>query len=265
MTNLQQLANDLDEAAQAVTPIAQLTSKTALTLEDAYTVQHAVVARRTTRGDQIAGVKLGFTSKAKAEQMGVSDVIIGSITARMRIADGGSVDLAQFIHPRVEPEVAFRLGEAIDPTDQTADPLDAVTEVAAALEFIDSRYRDFSFTLEDVVADNTSAAGYVVGTWHKFDEMERSGDLSNLGVVLEVNGQVVETGSTAAILGDPRRALEAVKRMARTYGFELPAGSVILAGAATAAVPVPTDPGTSVRGTVHGLGVATCTVGSPNG
>lgn len=265
MTDLEQLANDLDEAASSGTSIAQLTSRTSLTLEEAYTVQHAVVARRVARGDQISGVKLGFTSKAKAEQMGVSDVIIGSITASMRIAEGGSIDTSQFIHPRVEPEVAFRLGEEIDPADLTSDPLDAVADVAVALEVIDSRYRDFSFTLEDVVADNTSAAGYVVGGWRRFDEMQKSGDLSNLGVVLEVNGEVVETGSTSAILGDPRRALEAVKRMARTHGFALPAGSVILAGAATAAVPVPNRPGASIRGTVHGLGVASCTVGRSDG
>jgi 2-oxo-3-hexenedioate decarboxylase len=99
------------------------------------------------------------------------------------------------------------------------------------------------------VADNASAAAFVVGAWRSVGS---AADLQNLGVVMEINGEVVETGSTAAILGDPLRALPAIARMARLHDLALPAGLVILAGAATAASPLP--PGAAVVATITGLG-----------
>jgi len=260
-TNVQELAQRLDTAAQAASPIAQLTDAHPLSLDEAYAVQRELIALRCGRGDTVSGVKLGFTSKAKAVQMGVEDVIIGRITAQMRIDEGGILDFDAYVHPRVEPEVAFRLGVAIDPADTGVEPESAIDAVCPALEVIDSRYRDFRFTLQDVVADNTSAAGYVLGPWTAYRD---AGDLGNRGVLLEVDGQVVETGSTAAILGHPVRALHAAQRMARHYGLKLPAGTVLLAGAATAAVAL--SPGVSVEAAVTGLGRVGFTVsGSKRG
>lgn len=245
---LGEVADLLDSAQQGAEPVAQVTARVALSLTGAYAVQHRLVSRRVERGDRISGVKLGFTSRAKAQQMGVSDVIIGSITAGMRIEDGGLTDPTRYIHPRIEPEVAYLIGADVD-LDAPVDADDTIAAVAPALEIIDSRYRDFRFTLEDVVADNTSAAGYVIGPWVT---PAAAGDLGNRGVRLEIDGQLVETGSTAAILGNPGRALEAARRMARLHGFELRAGMVLLAGAATAAVPLP--PGACVEATITGLG-----------
>ncbi|MFJ2770543.1 2-keto-4-pentenoate hydratase [Streptomyces sp. NPDC087300] len=209
------------------------------TTEDAYATQRALVARKMARGERVTGFKLGFTSLAKMRQMGVSDLIHGRITDAMEIADGGRYDVSGLIHPRVEPEVAFLLGATLRPG---GDPAAAVAAVAPALEVIDSRYDGFTFSLPEVVADNTSAAGYAVGPWSAL------ADLANLGVLLELEGRLAQSGSTAAILGHPLRALAAAARLAG----ELPAGTVVLAGAATAAVPLP--PGTHVRATVAGLG-----------
>lgn len=247
-------ARRLDEAALSARPMTQLTATGVLTLDDAYRVQRMLVDRRLARGERLSGVKLGFTSRTKAAQMGVFDVIMGRLTDGMRIADGGPLDPSRFVHPRVEPEVAFRLARSIDPGGVT-DPESAVDAVAPALEVIDSRYRDFRFTLEDVVADNTSAAAYVLGPW---TPLERAGDLGNRGVRLEVDGRVVETGSTAAVLGGPLRAVHAAVRMAHTWGHPLPAGSVLLAGAATPAVAL--TPGSAIEATVTGLGRAQLTV-----
>ena len=246
---LSQLAELLDEAQSSARAVAQVTAATPLSLGDAYVVQHLLVARRAARGDVISGVKLGFTSRAKAQQMGVSDVIMGSITAGMAIDDGAEANHAAYIHPRIEPEIAYLLGADVDPFDDSADLHQAVVAVAPALEIIDSRYRDFRFTLEDVVADNTSAAGYVLGPWVPSGEV---GDLGNRAVRLELDGAIADTGSTAAILGHPTRALAAARRMAREHSFLLPAGTVLLAGAATAAVPL--TPGVHVSATVAGLG-----------
>ncbi len=266
MTDVGALAAVLDDATRTVTATPQLTATTPLTIYEAYDVQHAGVALRTERGDGVLGVKLGFTSKAKALQMGVSDVIIGVITDEMRVEDGGMVDVSRLIHPRIEPELAFRLGADIDPHDPHVDPRVASLEVAPALEIIDSRYRDFAFTLEDVVADNASAAGFVIGPWRSLESARADLDLGNLGVVLQIDGNVVETGSTAAILGHPLRALSAVKRMARQHGHTLPAGSVILAGAATAAAPLPVGPRAAVVvATVTGLGRVSVIVGGQHG
>jgi 2-oxo-3-hexenedioate decarboxylase len=242
------LAEQLDNAAVTRTACTQLfAGQDDVTVDDAYAVQAALVARRLNRDERVAGVKLGFTSRAKALQMGVSDVIIGQLTSGMAVAEGGEIDLDRFIHPRVEPELAFRLAADIEPGDWRGNPAEAVDAVAPAIEIIDSRYRDFRFSLTDVVADNTSASGFVVGAW------QRTGvPLDNRGVLLEIDDRLVQAGSTAAILGDPMRAVSAAIRMAGRYGIALAAGTVLMAGAATTAVAL--RPGQAVAATVSGLG-----------
>jgi 2-oxo-3-hexenedioate decarboxylase len=236
----------LDRAQHTVTAMSQLA--TGLTLPAAYAIQHAVIARRLNRGERLIGIKLGFTSRAKMAQMGVSDIIVGQLTDAMRAPDGGEVDLARFIHPRIEPEIAFRLARDLDPADPGTDIEAAVDAVAPALEIIDSRYQNFRFSLPDVVADNTSAAAFVVGPWHPVGP-----SLANRAVRLTVDGEPVEIGSTAAILGHPTRALHALLTMAGRYDFPLRAGDVVLAGAATAAVPFTPS---LVEAHVAGLGTA---------
>ncbi|MFD9426562.1 MULTISPECIES: 2-keto-4-pentenoate hydratase [unclassified Streptomyces] len=236
--NVTALAGTLDSAARDRRPLPGGGSGLKDT-EEAYAVQEALIGLRLARGERLTGFKLGFTSLAKMRQMGVTDLIHGRLTDRMEIADGGRLDVSGLIHPRVEPEVAFLLGDTLRPG---TDPMAAVAAVAPALEVIDSRYDGFRFSLPEVIADNTSASGYAIGPWHA------PGDLGNLGVLLELDGRPAETGSTAAILGHPVRALAAAARLAGP----LEPGTVILAGAATAAVPLP--PGTHVRATVAGLG-----------
>jgi 2-oxo-3-hexenedioate decarboxylase len=206
-------------------------------------VQHEVLGHRLARGEQLVGCKLGFTSKAKMAQMGVSEIIVGQLTDAMQVGDADGVPLTNFIHPRIEPEVAFRLGRDVAETD-IADCIDAV---APALEIIDSRYRDFRFSLPDVIADNTSAAAFVVGDWRPLT------DVADLPVRLLVDGVEAQAGSTAAILGHPMRALEELVQLAGKYGIRLQAGDVILAGAATAAVPFRAH---RVVADVRGLGTA---------
>ncbi|MFI6284890.1 2-keto-4-pentenoate hydratase [Streptomyces sp. NPDC051018] len=248
-----ELAKRLDAAALNATAIPQLSASDSLSLGEAHAVQRALVDRRVARGERRVGVKLGFTSRAKAAQMGVSDVIIGELTSGMLVPDGGRLDLGRFVHPRVEPEVAFRLGRAVSPDEPPHSAVTAINAVAPALEIIDSRYRDFRFSLPDVIADNTSAAAVVVGRWRP-----PGTGIGNRGVVLTVDGRAVGFGSTAAILGDPLRALGAAVRMAASYGLALPAGTVILAGAATEAVAL--SAGTVVEAAITGLGRVTVSV-----
>ncbi|WP_189047002.1 2-keto-4-pentenoate hydratase [Micromonospora sonchi] len=238
MSTIEQIAARLDGAATSRTPTAQFSADTGLDVPTAYQVQHAVVAHRTARGERLVGLKLGLTSRAKMTQMGVDEVILGRLTDAMHIPDSGTIRLDDHIHPKVEPEVAFLVEGG------------AIAAVAPAMEIIDSRYVDFRFTLPEVVADNTSASGFVLGAWQPVPD-----GIDNLGVLLEFDGQTIQTGSTAAILGDPRRALPEVARLA---GSELTDGSVLLAGAATAAVPL--RAATHVRVTVDRLGTASLRV-----
>ncbi|MEV1002483.1 fumarylacetoacetate hydrolase family protein [Nonomuraea sp. NPDC050202] len=235
------LAELLDEAALAGRAIPRLTDTADLDVPAAYQVQRATIERRLARGERIIGVKMGFTSRAKMLQMGVDDVIWGLLTDAMLVQN--DLDTAGLIHPRIEPEIAFLLER---PVRTPADAAAAVGGVAVGYEVLDSRYQGFSFTLPDVIADNASASGFGHGPWR------RPRDVANLGLVMEIDGRPVASGSSAAILGDPLRSLTAAARLASAAGIELQPGWVVLAGAATAAVPLPA--GAHVRIAAAGLG-----------
>lgn len=224
------VAAALDTAQFDAVALTDLDELKHLDLDEAYQAQHLILSRRIARGESLSGVKLGFTSEAKMAQMGVDELIVGQLTDAMRVEDDGTLDLAGFIHPRVEPEIAFRLSRDVDPTDPTTDLWSAIDGVAAALEVIDSRYEGFSFTLPGVVADNTSAAAYAIGTWHP-----TTVDLADVPISIRVADELRAEGSTAAILGNPLNVLPRLVTLAARYGLELTEGSVILAGAATAA------------------------------
>ena len=244
--DLDALAATLDQAARAARATGQVGA--GLTLADAYEVQARAVRLRHLRGERRAGYKLGFTSRAKIAQMGIDEVIWGRLTDAMVVEDGGEADPRRFIHPRVEPEVCFLLGQPLAGTVTPLAALRAVAGVAPALEVIDSRYRDFKFSLADVVADNCSAAAIVVGPWSDPGAV----DVANLGLLLEVNGAPARIGSTAAILGHPVRSLVAAARLVATAGERLEAGDLVMAGGATEAVAI--DPGARVRLEVERLG-----------
>lgn len=222
------LAERLDQAACNATATAQLQEP--ITLAQAYAVQQASIQRRLQRGETRIGIKMGFTSRAKMIQMGVSDLIWGRLTSGMQVEDGASITLSRYVHPRVEPEIAFLIKRPLAGRVSAMQALSAVEAVAPALEIIDSRYENFRFSLTDVVADNSSSSGFVTGPWARPDT-----DLSNLGLVMAFEGRPQAFGSTAAILGHPLRSLVAAARVVAEAGECLEAGDIVLAGGATAA------------------------------
>ena len=249
-TRIEELAARVDAAAQRGETIAQLTlDEATMTVDEAYEIQEASVAQRLMRGESLVGMKMGLTSRAKMEQVGVHEPIYGRLTSGMVIADGATIALDGRCHPRIEPEIAFVMKRDIDGPVTDAQAAAAVDGVCAAMEIIDSRYRDFRFTLPDVVADNTSASGVILGPL-----MKRVEDvaLGNLGIVMEVNGAPKEIGTSAAIYDHPMRALVELIRMLARRGKGLKAGQIVLAGAATAAVSL--APGDHVRAYVDELG-----------
>lgn len=246
--DLRNLGARLDAAARHARPIHQLTHEAAIDVAAAYAVQAANVGYRLSRGASMVGVKMGFTSRAKMVQMGISDLIFGRLTSDMRLEDGGSLSRARYVHPRIEPEVAFLLIEPLSGPVTPAEAGHAVGAVAPAMEIIDSRYDNFQFSLPDVIADNASSSGFVLGPWNDASAV----DLSNLGMILEVDGQPAQFGSSAAILGHPLRSLAAASRLAAEHGLTLQPGWIVLAGGATAAVPL--QAGQHVRTVVQALG-----------
>ena len=239
MSKIAQAAQLLDNAAHTAQEVDQF-APGHFSLAEAYEIQRASIAHRVARGEKINGIKLGFTSRAKMVQMGVDSLIWGIVTDQMVEEEGGMVDLKRYIHPRVEPEVCFVTRKEISGPLTSLEAVDYLEAVAPALEIIDSRYRNFKFTLEDVVADNCSSAGLVIGAWsRKFD------GLDNAGVRMSMDGRHVQLGSTAAILGHPLRSVVQASKLLHGANMTLPAGSLIMAGGATAAEAL--RPGLSVE------------------
>lgn len=241
------LAHVLDQAVLKRTAIDSLRTENPFDLAQAYEIQTYGLGLREDRGENLIGVKLGFTSRAKMQQMGVDHLIWGGLTDAMQLEDDGVVDLSRFIHPRIEPEVGFITKRAIDVPLSMATALQYIECIFPAMEIIDSRYNQFKFSLEDVVADNTSSAGFVMGNMCSPNTL-----IDNCGVQMRINGRTAQTGSTAAILGHPLRALVEVSHLLCAQNQSLPAGSVILAGAATAAEAMAA--GAHYQSTIHGLG-----------
>jgi 2-oxo-3-hexenedioate decarboxylase len=249
---LEAIAARLDDAAVVAKAVPQLEG--ALTLDQAYEIQALSMARRYRRGERRIGIKMGFTSRAKMAQMGVSDMIFGRLTDRMLIEAGVPVSIGRFVHPRVEPEVAFLLKAPLAGRIDPMTAMSAVAAVAPALEIIDSRYENFKFSLTDVVADNSSSSGLVIGPW-----ADPGIDLGNLGMLMEIDGAARQIGSTAAILGHPVFSLVAAARLTAERGEQLVAGDIVMAGGATAAEAL--APGQYVKLSVERLGVVSFGVG----
>lgn len=218
--------------------------------EDAYAVQDRLLQRKLARGARVVGLKCGLTSHAKMRQMGVDEPVFGFLVDEFAVPDGAALRVADLIHPKVEPEIAFVLKRELRGPGCHVGAVLATTDfVLPGIEVIDSRYRDFKFDLKSVIADNTSAARFVVGGKAcRADEL----DLRSCGLVLEKNGQPVALGAGAAVLGHPAAAVAALANHLGRRGRGIPAGALILSGGATEAVAV--APGDHVVLRVQGMG-----------
>ncbi|MDI2099004.1 2-keto-4-pentenoate hydratase [Ruicaihuangia caeni] len=225
-----------------------------LDLDTAYAVQSRLIELRAERGETVIGVKLGLTSEAKQRRMGVDAPLIAVLTDAMVLEPGAKVPLDSLIHPRIEPEIAFVMREELAGPGVTAESaLSAVATVHSAFEVIDSRFRDFSFALPDVVADNASASWFIIGSEGIAPDQI---DLVGETVELSVRDDVVDTATGAAIQGHPAEALALAANELGRRGERIPAGAIVLAGAMTDAVPLEPDvPVTAAYSTLGSLTV----------
>ncbi len=234
-TVIRQLAERLENAELQRRPVAKITDEHPdMDWDDAYAVQYEIRRRKTERGVRLAGLKMGLTSRAKMKQMGVETPVYGFLSDYGSYADGAEIPANAFIHPRMEAEVAVvTRTELAGPGCHLGQVLPAIDFVVAAVELIDSRYENFRFDLKSVIADNTSAAAFVCGSAAR---PAAALDLRTLGVVMEKNGEVVETGAGAAVLGHPALSVAMLANMLAARGETIPAGAFIMTGGITAAV-----------------------------
>lgn len=216
-----------------------------LDLALAYQAQDLLIERKLQAGERLVGAKLGLTSAAKQRRMGIDAPLTAWLTDAMAVpeASPAAVRLDELIHPRVEPEIVFILGEDLAGPGITPErALAAVAKVAAGYEVIDSRYTDFKFTLPDVVADNASSARFGISS-ELFDPADV--DLVAEEAVLRINGEEVDRATGAAVQGNPAAALALAANDLGRRGRTLKAGWIVLTGGMTDAVFL--HPGDTVR------------------
>jgi 2-oxopent-4-enoate/cis-2-oxohex-4-enoate hydratase len=252
---INELGDQLYQALRTQTPLEPLTSRYPdITMENAYAIQQRMIGCRLAAGEKIVGKKIGVTSSAVMNMLGVHQPDFGHMLDGMIYGDGDAISGSSLIQPKAEGEIAFVLGkDLVGPGISAADVLAATAGVMACFEIVDSRIRDWKIKIQDTVADNASCGVFVLG-----DRMVNAMDvdLRNCGMVLEKNGEIVVTGAGAATMGSPVNAVVWLANTLGRLGISLKAGEVILSGALGAMVPVRT--GDNLRVTIGGIG--TCAV-----
>ncbi|QAU33008.1 2-oxopent-4-enoate hydratase [Janthinobacterium sp. 17J80-10] len=221
-----------------------------ITIEDAYKIQKRMVDRRVAAGEKIVGKKIGVTSKAVQDFLGVFQPDFGQLTSGMIYQEGDTIDLGNLIQPKAEAELAFVLKEDLKGPGITAmDVIRATDYVVPCFEIVDSRIKDWNIKIQDTVADNASCGVYVLG---KTRGDPRVLDITMAGMVLEKNGELFSTGVGAAVQGSPANAVAWLANTLGALGIPFKAGEVILSGSQSALVPV--VDGDELVCTVGGLG-----------
>ena len=234
-----------------ISPIVE--QQASLTIDDAYAISLGFLQRRTADGERVVGKKIGVTSRAVQDMLGVHQPDFGFLTDWMHVEGDIDVDAKALIAPRAEAEIAFILKDRLNgPGVTPADVIAATEAIAPCFEIVDSRIRDWKISIVDTVADNASCGVFVLG---EARADPRAHDLPNLHVTVTKNGAPLSEGYGHAVQGDPAMAVAWLANTLGAYGVTLEAGDVILSGSV-----VPLEP--AVKGdrfemTLHGIG--TCT------
>ena len=199
---IEQLGNELYQAMVKRTVLSPLTERFPdITIVDAYHISLQMLECRLSAGEKIIGKKIGATSKAVQNMLGVFQPDFGYLTDKMVYSD--EMPISQLlIQPKAEGEIAFVLKrDLIGPGITNADVLAATETVMPCFEVVDSRIEDWNIKIQDTVADNASCGLFVVNEKAAVDP--RSLDLSTCGMVVEKNGATLSVGAGAAALGSP--------------------------------------------------------------
>ncbi|CAM5207133.1 4-oxalocrotonate decarboxylase OS=Castellaniella defragrans (strain DSM / CCUG 39792 / 65Phen)OX=1437824 GN=BN940_01166 PE=4 SV=1 [Castellaniella denitrificans] len=245
------LGQTLYRALRAGRPIPPLSSQyPGMSIQDAYAIQQAMLSLRLNDGERVIGKKIGVTSQAVMDMLGVHQPDFGWLTDAMVRSEGAPIAAAELIQPKAEGEIAFILKHSLKgPGITAADVLAGTEGVMACFEIVDSRIENWRIGIQDTVADNASCGVFVLG-----DRLvdPRDVDLSTCGMVLEKNGEVTATGAGAAALGHPANAVAWLANTLGELGIGLEAGEIVLSGSLAAMVPVAA--GDQLRVTIGDIG-----------
>lgn len=230
-----------------------------MSLADAYRIQSRFVDRRVQAGEAIVGKKIGITSKAIQDFLGVYEPDFGQLTSRMQRDEGQGIDLDELIQPRAEAELAFVLKQdLVGPGITATDVIRATEYVSPCFEVVDSRIRDWQLKIQDTVADNASCGSFMLGS-SRGDP--RQLDITMAGMTVHKNGTLFSTGVGAAVQGSPVNAVVWLANTLGKLGLPFLAGEIILSGAQSVVVPV--SAGDELVCSIGGLG--SCTARFHNG
>jgi 2-oxo-3-hexenedioate decarboxylase len=232
----------------AIQPISATRS---LSLDEAYRIQQFVINRKLALDshDCWIGLKAGLTSRAKQKMVNIDEPILGQLLSS-NVVHGRMLHLDKMNQPRVEPEVAFCFGKEVTGHEENEEEvLTAVDYAFPALEILDSRFEKYKFQIQDVVADNASTARVVLGESRFPLDKEKLGSMK---VSLLINGELCERGTADAVLGHPLTSALWVARKWASLGRTIPAGSILLTGGITTAIPI--SKGDTVVGQFEDLG-----------
>lgn len=230
-----QLAADLAQAERSREPIAPLTAAHPdMDVVDAYEIQLINIRQRVAEGARVLGHKVGLSSKAMQQMMGVDEPDYGHLLDEMQVFEDTRVKAARYLYPRVEVEVGFILSADLPGADCSEDDVLAATgSLVPAIELIDTRITDWKIALCDTIADNASSAGFVLGAARV---SPADIDVTAIEATLIRNGEVVAAGRSDAVLGNPVTAVAWLARKVDSFGVRLRQGDIVLPGSCTRAI-----------------------------
>jgi 2-keto-4-pentenoate hydratase len=229
------LAADLAQAERSRQPIPPLTAAhPEIDVVDAYEIQLINIRQRVAEGARVVGHKVGLSSLAMQEMMGVDEPDYGHLLDVMQVFENKPVIAANYLYPRVEVEVCFVLAHDLPGAACTEDDVLAATAaLVPSIELIDTRITDWKIALCDTIADNASSAGFVLGVARV---PPTDIDINQIEAVLTCNGEVAAKGRSDAVLGNPVTAVAWLARKVEAFGVRLRAGDIVLPGSCTRAI-----------------------------
>jgi 2-keto-4-pentenoate hydratase len=248
---IKQAAQMLYDAEKNCKPIDLLSKQfPGIDPEGAYAVQLEYVRLRREKDGAIdIGKKIGLTSKAMQKFAGVDEPDYGHLFSDMYVEMDVPIEVGKMLAPKIETEIAFIMKKELQgPGVKATDVLEATAGIIASFEIIDSRYNE-QIKFEDTVADNGSSARLVVGT--QIVDV-KSVDMRHMGIVIEKNGEIIDSAAGGAVMGNPAVAVAWLANKVAAYGVKLMPGDIVLSGSVAAAYPA--APGDVFRATFDGLG-----------
>lgn len=207
-----------------------------LSLEEAYVIQEALIQLKRVEGHQVLAPKIGITSKREQDSKEIGTPIYGYIFNEME--ENGTIYRSDYIHPRIEAEIGIILSEDLYGVDITCeDVMNNIAYIFSAVDIIDSRYEDFEFKISDIVADNSSASGFVFS--HERLSPDKV-DLMKEEVIVRVNGEIKETGSSTNVFEHPANSVAMLARLLGNKGQGIRKNVPILTGGLTKAIEIDT-------------------------